>query len=396
MTQHKVPHISPLHATSGMPTMVPGQTPNLRLPPASPLGRIRPQVTARAVVGLFGLVLVLTLLAAQPATAATLWLGWTASPSSGVAGYRVYWGSASGVYTSSKKVGLATQTQLTDLADGQRLYIALSAYDATGRESAKTPEITATPGTSDYDGDGLNESQEADYGCSSLLADSDGDGLDDGDEVDYWGSAWQADDDGDGIINLLDFDSDGDGVSDGYEVANGTDPSSSRSKPAAAMAVNAGGTRVSDSTGLIFTADGDYSGGTATTGTAPSGAGSDALLYQSQRQGSFTYSVPMVRGYYTLTLYFSDPSKLAVGKRIFDVFAEGHLVVDNLDIASQAGSSGLVKKTIPVTVRDGHFTLTLRPVVGQAVLCAFKLVPAATGPAWGLSQPAIDLLLAGN
>ena len=385
---------SPMHATSGMPATAPGQTPNLRLPPASPLRRIRPQASARAVVGFFGLVLALVLLAAQPATAANLWLGWAASPSSGVTGYRLYWGTTSGSYASSKKVGLVTQAQLTGLTDGQRTYIAVSAYDAAGRESALSSELVALPGTSDYDSDGLSDSEETYYGCDGMRADSDGDGVEDGAEVDYWGSAWQADDDGDGIINLRDLDSDGDGVGDGYEIANNTDPGNSGSRPAAAFAVNVGGAQVSDGSGLVFTADTNYSGGTASTATAPVGAGSDALLYVNQRQGSFSYTLPLVRGSYVLTLYFSEPSGLTSGKRIFDVITEGHLVVDDLDIARQAGSTGLVKKDIPITVRDGRLIMTLRPSVGQAELSAFKLTPAATGPNWGVTNPALNLLLA--
>jgi len=191
-----------------------------------------------------------------------------------------------------------------------------------------------------------------------------------------------------------DKDSDGDGVGDGYEIANNTDPGNSGSRPAAAFAVNVGGAQVSDGSGLVFTADTNYSGGTAGTATAPVGAGSDALLYVNQRQGSFSYNLPVVRGSYVLTLYFSEPSKLTSGKRIFDVITEGHLVVDDLDIARQAGSTGLVKKDIPITVRDGRLIMTLRPSVGQAELSAFKLTPAATGPNWGITNPALNLLLA--
>ena len=58
-------------------------------------------------------------------------LTWSASTASNVGGYIVYYGTSSGVYTSSVDVGNTTSTTLTGLQGGTAYYFAISAYDTT-------------------------------------------------------------------------------------------------------------------------------------------------------------------------------------------------------------------------------------------------------------------------
>ena len=84
-------------------------------------------------------------LAVVPSTGMT-GLAWDSSPSSGVAGYRVYLGTASGNYTSSVEAGTATTTTIPNLLSGTTYFFAVKAYNASGVESAFSNEISFVPG----------------------------------------------------------------------------------------------------------------------------------------------------------------------------------------------------------------------------------------------------------
>lgn len=77
----------------------------------------------------------------------TTTLAWDASSSPGVAGYRVYYGPASGNYTSSVVAGNSTTTTISSLAVGSTYFFAVKAFNASGVESAFSNEISFVPGT---------------------------------------------------------------------------------------------------------------------------------------------------------------------------------------------------------------------------------------------------------
>lgn len=88
--------------------------------------------------------LVIMIIAGQ-AIAAEIKVEWDASDSSGVSGYKLYYGTQSGNYSTSVDAGNKTTYTLTSLADGQTYYLATTAYDSTGAESDFSNEIsTAT------------------------------------------------------------------------------------------------------------------------------------------------------------------------------------------------------------------------------------------------------------
>jgi PKD repeat protein len=72
---------------------------------------------------------------------ATLSLSWNAS--TGAAGYRLYYGTATGTYSNSINAGAATSASATGLTPGQRYYFAVTAYGASGAESAYSSEVNA-------------------------------------------------------------------------------------------------------------------------------------------------------------------------------------------------------------------------------------------------------------
>jgi len=76
----------------------------------------------------------------QIGSAAQITLAWDANSESDVAGYKVYYGTASGKYTHSVDVGNVTQTTLH--VSKKKYCIALTAYDTYGNESGFSNEVS--------------------------------------------------------------------------------------------------------------------------------------------------------------------------------------------------------------------------------------------------------------
>lgn len=138
---------------------------------------------------------------------------------------------------------------------------------------------------------------------------------------------------------------------------------------AKASAINAGGGGADG-----YSADQYFSGGkTAKTAAAIDGTTNDAL-YQSERYGDFSYAVPVANGEHQLTLKLAEFYWNAAGKRVFDVTAEGKLIVNDLDIFSAAGGKNKAYDlTVPVTVTDGTLNLNFITVKDNAKISAIHI-----------------------
>ena len=73
-------------------------------------------------------------------------LEWDANPCCEVAGYKVYSGVASRIYTNIVVLGNVTSNQLANLAGGSTYFFAITAYDANGLESDFSNEVNYLPG----------------------------------------------------------------------------------------------------------------------------------------------------------------------------------------------------------------------------------------------------------
>lgn len=73
--------------------------------------------------------------------AASINLAWNANSESDLAGYRIYYGTSSGNYTSFQETGKVTSYTISNLTDGRAYYIAMSAFDTTRNESRRSSEI---------------------------------------------------------------------------------------------------------------------------------------------------------------------------------------------------------------------------------------------------------------
>jgi hypothetical protein len=85
--------------------------------------------------------------APAPGAQALVRLSWAAGTDPDIVGYRVYYGTASGSYQQAKGAGInvgmvTTHSISSGLQRGQRYYFAVTAFDATGNESAFSGEAS--------------------------------------------------------------------------------------------------------------------------------------------------------------------------------------------------------------------------------------------------------------
>ena len=130
------------------------------------------------------------------------------------------------------------------------------------------------------------------------------------------------------------------------------------------IAINFEGAAVSNSGGgdASFAADEDYSGGgkatptTTTVSTTAAGANAAPMaVYQTQRDGVFTYTIPgMVAGsQHTVLLHFAEIYFNAAGDREYNVAINGTTVLTNFDQFAAAGGKDIaVVKTFTTTANS--------------------------------------------
>jgi Fibronectin type III domain len=93
-------------------------------------------------------VILAVLIGLDCAKAATVSLGWSPSSDPDVVGYNIYYGTASGDYTSVVSVGDVSDVTISNLTAGVTYYFAATALDAYGDESDFSSETAyIVPGT---------------------------------------------------------------------------------------------------------------------------------------------------------------------------------------------------------------------------------------------------------
>ncbi|MGV3505119.1 MAG: malectin domain-containing carbohydrate-binding protein [Adhaeribacter sp.] len=157
----------------------------------------------------------------------------------------------------------------------------------------------------------------------------------------------------------------------------------------AAHRVNAGGPEVSNVLGT-FAADHFFAPqpGHTYSSTAPISGTQNDNMYQTERSssennGSFTYSLPVNPGHYTVVLHFAELYWNAPGQRLFDVSVEGSKVLDNYDILAKAGAKNAATlESFTVGVADGSLDLLFSAAAEEGGLdrpkiSAIEVIPAA-------------------
>jgi hypothetical protein len=140
------------------------------------------------------------------------------------------------------------------------------------------------------------------------------------------------------------------------------------------FAVNAGGAAYTGSDGVAYAADKNFTGGTTAVVTSAISGTSDAALYQSERWGASSYSIPnLASGKYEIVFKFAETYWTSANARKFDVVAEGQTVISQLDVFAAAGGMNKaydVTKFVDVT--DGTLNISFTNAsVDQPKICAF-------------------------
>ena len=89
---------------------------------------------------MFFLVITLLLGSASALRAATVTAAWNANTESDIGGYQLFYGTQTGVYTTTVDVGNVTSRAVA-LTDGQRYYFAVKAYNTSSMTSAYSAEV---------------------------------------------------------------------------------------------------------------------------------------------------------------------------------------------------------------------------------------------------------------
>jgi hypothetical protein len=158
-----------------------------------------------------------------------------------------------------------------------------------------------------------------------------------------------------------------------------------------AIRVNCGGPSYTDSTGQVWQADTDYTGGVATKTFARITGTADPTLYQTVRRNEpnaavLLYNFPVANGTYYVNLHLAETSKamFQTGARVFNVKMQGNTVFTDLDVFAEAGGDAALIKSANVSVSGGLLTIEFDNVVGQAEVSAIEVLPGTSGPAMTL------------
>jgi hypothetical protein len=334
-------------------------------------------------------------LGAPTAQAAQAALSWTApatntdgTSATNLAGYKLHIGSSPGNYQQNIDVGNLTSYSDSSLNDGSTYYFAVTAYNASGVESANSNEvsksfpavshlITATAGSGGTI-TALNNTKvnTAASGTTTVTSVTVGVGASQAFSIaaatGYSIAGVTVDGASVGPVASYSFSN----VEAAHTIQASFAASSAGS--GASLALNSGGSAYKDAAGVSYLADASFSGGSAgTTNVAISGTVDD-ILYQTERWGSSSYNIPMANGNYALTLKFAETYWSAAGKRIFDVTVGGKTVISGLDIYAKAGKDAAYDVVVPVSVTNGTLSVAFVSKVDNAKICAIMVSPASS------------------
>ncbi|MCK4873492.1 MAG: right-handed parallel beta-helix repeat-containing protein, partial [Phycisphaerales bacterium] len=143
------------------------------------------------------------------------------------------------------------------------------------------------------------------------------------------------------------------------------------------------------------------SGSTTYTTTAIDTSGvTDAApmeVYQTYRQassgigGTLDYHLAVPDGTYALRLHFAEHQYTSAGSRVFDIFVQGALEIDNYDIYADAGDRYVATtQTVAVTAAGGAGIdiQCVNETSARAILAAIELTQATAA---GVASPTVDL-----
>ena len=144
------------------------------------------------------------------------------------------------------------------------------------------------------------------------------------------------------------------------------------------FAVNAGGEAFTTPGGQTYQADTGYEGGLPYATDASIRSTDDDALYQSERYGNFSYTVPLEDGRYEVVLHFAEIYHESRDERLFDVEIENEEVVADIDLYARAGANAAYDLRYTMEVTDGALNVIFETDRDNAKLSAL-LVRRTTG-----------------
>jgi hypothetical protein len=105
-------------------------------------------------------------------------------------------------------------------------------------------------------------------------------------------------------------------------------------------------------------------------------------IYRSELREALFYQIRLPAGQYDLTLMFAETEFNSPSARIFNVYAEGQLIVNDLNIYGEAGLqqfTAVEKMISQLTVNDGILNLYFESVIGEPVISGIKIQEVTTG-----------------
>ncbi len=136
--------------------------------------------------------------------------------------------------------------------------------------------------------------------------------------------------------------------------------------------MNVGGPAYTGIDGTVYAAESFVSGGIVGQMDLVKGS-QDAALYRSYREGDVEIAYPIANGSYDVTFHFAEPRDYAAGERVFDAYAEGRRVIDDLDV--MLFRDGKIESALTVTVPDvivgdGELSIGFEASAGEPTLSA--------------------------
>lgn len=154
------------------------------------------------------------------------------------------------------------------------------------------------------------------------------------------------------------------------------------------IGILAGYTRAgyTDRNGVQWLGDRYFDGGSAGTNTGRVILGaSDPTLFGAYRTGDFTYTIPLKPGNYELWLYFVETlfgpgtnSGGGDGSRMFQVKANGRLLLNDFDIIADAGANFTADERVFDDIHpapDGYLHLAFLHQMDAPLVDAIRLIP---------------------
>jgi len=142
------------------------------------------------------------------------------------------------------------------------------------------------------------------------------------------------------------------------------------------VALNSGGNAYRSATGIQYIGDastGWVSGGSTYATTDTIAGTQDDVLYQTERYGTFAYTIPLDNGSYDIVLKFAEIYQDTPNARIFHVDIEGVRVIKNLDLFLRIGKNRAYDVVVPVVLTDGVLNINFVTVADNAKISALEI-----------------------